>query len=250
DVEAPLALVLAEMEAHGILCDPGELQRQGEVLKERAEALRAAILDIVGYEFNLDSPKQLAEALFHRLGLKPGKRTKTGYSTDMEVLTQLAAEEDPGDVRTHVPRLLMEYRQLTKLINTYIGSLLEAVNPRTGRIHSTFHQLVTATGRLASHNPNLQNIPVRSAVGRQIRKAFVAPPGHVLICADYSQIELRLLAHLSEDPGLIEAFEKGLDIHAAVASQVFGVAMDEVTREQRAQIGRATCRERVYNVVV
>ncbi len=233
-VEAPLAVVLAEMERNGITCDPEELMRQGEELSRRVEKLRARIYEYAGCEFNLDSPKQLGEVLFEKLGLPAGKRTKTGYSTDIEVLTNLAAEEDPSDPRTLVPGLLIEYRQLAKLINTYLGNLRDAIDPKTGRIHSTFHQLVTATGRLASQNPNLQNIPVRTDVGRQIRKAFVAPPGHVLICADYSQIELRILAHFSEDPGLIEAFEKGLDIHAAVASQVFGVAIDEVTREQRA----------------
>jgi DNA polymerase I len=233
-VEAPLAVVLAEMERNGITCDPEELMRQGEELSRRVEKLRARIYEYAGCEFNLDSPKQLGEVLFEKLGLPAGKRTKTGYSTDIEVLTNLAAEEDPSDPKTLVPGLLIEYRQLAKLINTYLGNLRDAIDPKTGRIHSTFHQLVTATGRLASQNPNLQNIPVRTDVGRQIRKAFVAPPGHVLICADYSQIELRILAHFSEDPGLIEAFEKGLDIHAAVASQVFGVAIDEVTREQRA----------------
>jgi len=233
DVEAPLATVLAAMETWGIRCDPEELERQGEMLRERAEALREEILTIAGCSFNLDSPRQLADVLFGRLGLKPRKRTKTGYSTDAEVLAILAEEEDPADPRTAVPRLLLDYRQLTKLIGTYIGSLQEAIDPVTGRIHTTFHQLVTATGRLASHNPNLQNIPVRTDLGRQIRKAFVAPPGHVLICADYSQIELRLLAHLSQDPGLIEAFNRDEDIHAAVASRVFRVPMDQVTREQR-----------------
>lgn len=233
-VEAPLSVVIARMEQNGIMCDPGELARQGEELSRRVEELKARIFEYAGGEFNLDSPKQLGEVLFEKLGLPAGKRTKTGYSTDIEVLTKLAAEEDKNDPKTLVPGLLIEYRQLSKLINTYLGNLRESINPKTGRIHSTFHQLVTATGRLASQNPNMQNIPVRTDVGRQIRKAFVAPPGHVLIAADYSQIELRILAHLSEDPGLIEAFEQGLDIHAAVASQVFGVGIDQVTREQRA----------------
>src|SRR5690606_11707451 len=233
-VEAPLSVVIARMEQNGIMCDPGELARQGEELSRRVEELKARIFEYAGGEFNLDSPKQLGEVLFEKLGLPAGKRTKTGYSTDIEVLTKLAAEEDKNDPKTLVPGLLIEYRQLSKLINTYLGNLRESINPKTGRIHSTFHQLVTATGRLASQNPNMQNIPVRTYVGRQIRKAFVAPPGHVLIAADYSQIELRILAHLSEDPGLIEAFEQGLDIHAAVASQVFGVGIDQVTREQRA----------------
>jgi len=234
NVEAPLSGVLAEMEANGVLCDPVELLRQGESLKGRVEELREKVCEIAGLEFNLDSPTQLAEVLFEKLGLPPGKKTKTGYSTDAEVLGNLAAKEDRADPRTLVPGIILEYRQLTKLISTYLGNLVESVDPRTGRIHTTYHQLVTATGRLASHRPNLQNIPVRTDIGRQIRKAFQAPPGHMLICADYSQIELRILAHLSEDAGLIEAFENDFDIHAAVASQVFGTSIDQVTREQRA----------------
>ena len=139
--------------------------------------------------------------LFDRLGLTPGKKTKTGRSTDIQVLERLAAQEDRNDPRTTVPGLVIEYRQLNKLISTYLGNLRASIDPQSGRIHTTFHQLVAATGRLASQNPNLQNIPVRRDIGRQIRRAFFAPPGHVLLCADYSQIELRLLAHLSEDAG-------------------------------------------------
>lgn len=233
EVEAPLAVVLAEMEHCGIVCDPDELARQGEALSARVEELRAEVQRLAGHEFHLDSPQQLAEVLFDRLGLKVVKKTKTGRSTDIEVLTKLASEEDPADPRTLVPGLIIEYRRLTKLINTYLGNLRDAVNEKTQRIHTTFHQLVTATGRLASQGPNLQNIPVRSDVGRQVRKAFKAPEGHVLICADYSQIELRILAHLSEDQGLIEAFEQDLDIHTAVASQVFNTPPEDVTSEQR-----------------
>jgi len=233
EVEAPLAVVLAEMEHAGILCDPDELLRQGRILQARVDELRQEIHRVCGFEFQIESTRQLAEALFDRLGLKSVKKTKTGRSTDIEVLEKLAAEEDLNDPRTSVPRLLIEYRQLTKLIGTYLGNLRASIDPRTGRIHSTFHQLVTATGRLASHNPNLQNIPVRTEVGRQIRKAFPAPPGQCLICADYSQIELRILAHCSGDAALVEAFEKDEDVHAAVASQVFGVPPGSVTREQR-----------------
>lgn len=233
NVESPLTVVLAEMEACGILCDPDELQRQGDALSERVEALRQEVCAIAGVDFNVDSPSQLAEVLFGTLGLTPGKRTKTGYSTDAEVLTKLAAEEDPANPATRVPGLVLEYRQLGKLINTYLGNLRDSVDARTGRIHTTFQQLVTATGRLASHAPNLQNIPVRTDVGRQIRQAFKAPEDHVLICADYSQIELRILAHLSEDPGLLAAFASDQDIHSAVAAQVFGVPLDQVTRQQR-----------------
>jgi DNA polymerase-1 len=235
EIEAPLSVVLAEMENNGILCDPVELRRQGEVLGERVDALKREIQQVAGSEFQIDSTKQLAEVLFDQIGFGVVKKTKTGRSTDIEVLEKLAAQENPADPRTSVPRLVIEYRQLQKLISTYLGNLVASIDPRTGRIHSTFHQLVTATGRLASHNPNLQNIPVRTDIGRQIRKAFLAPPGKSLICADYSQIELRLLAHLSEDPALLDAFARDQDIHAAVASQVFGVPLAEVTREQRDQ---------------
>ncbi|HTE17908.1 MAG TPA: DNA polymerase I, partial [Armatimonadota bacterium] len=213
DVEAPLTAVLAEMEHNGILCDPDELQRQGEVLGARAAELRQQIQDVCGCEFHVDSTRQLADVLFDKLGLASGKKTKTGRSTDIEVLEKLAAKEDRADPRTSVPRLVIEYRQLTKLISTYLGNLRASVDPATGRIHSSFHQLVTATGRLASQGPNLQNIPVRSDIGRQIRKAFHAAPGHVLLCADYSQIELRLLAHLSGCAALTAAFETDQDIH-------------------------------------
>ncbi len=235
DIEAPLAPVLAEMEHNGIRCDPEELRRQGEVLGRRAAELRDEIKARAGCEFQIESTQQLAEVLFDKLGFASAKKTKTGRSTDISVLEKLAAQEDRNDPRTAVPRLVIEYRQLTKLISTYLGNLRASVHPADGRIHSSFHQLVTATGRLASHNPNLQNIPVRSDLGRQIRKAFLAESGHCLICADYSQIELRLLAHLSEDPALLEAFAQDQDIHAIVASQVFGVPLEQVTREQRAR---------------
>jgi DNA polymerase-1 len=234
-VEAPLCVILARMEAQGILCDPAELRQQGQALGQRVEELRQQVWGLAGEEFQLESTQQLAEVLFTKLGFPPGKRTKTGYSTDITVLEKLAAREDRSQPHTALPRLVIEYRQLAKLISTYLGNLEAAISPHDGRIHSTFHQMVTATGRLASHNPNLQNIPVRTEIGRQIRRAFVAPPGHMLICADYSQIEIRLLAHLSEDPALIAAFIQDQDIHAAVAAQVFGVPLDQVTRSLRDQ---------------
>lgn len=233
--EAPLASVLAEMEMNGILCDAEELNRQGEVLGARAAELRQEIQDVAGTAFHVDSPSQIGMILFGRLKLAPGKKTKTGYSTDITELERLVALEDPTKPETSVPRLIVEYRQLTKLIGTYLGNLQASIDPGTGRIHTTFHQIYTATGRLASQGPNLQNIPIRTENGRQIRKAFHAPKGSQLICADYSQIELRVLAHLSGDPMLLESFENNLDIHTSVASQVFGVPIDEVTREQRGQ---------------
>ena len=234
DIESPLAPIIAEIEFNGVVCDPEELARQGEVINERIDALRGEIWELAGGEFHLESTQQLGEVLFNKLGFEPVKKTKSGrWGTDVTVLERLTAQEDLNQPHTTVPRLIIEYRQLTKLTSTYLDQLRNAVNKKTGRIHATFHQLTTATGRLASHGPNLQNIPVRTDVGRQLRKAFKAPEGNKLICADYSQIELRLLAHFSEDPGLIEMFERGLDIHTSVASQVFGVPIESVTREQR-----------------
>jgi DNA polymerase-1 len=240
-LEMPLVDVLAELEWNGIRVDPDELENQRRLLEKRIGELRARIADeamgTIGREFDPDSPRQLAAALFNKadasepgLGLRVIKRGKTGPSTDAEVLEKLA--QDAG-IETPIPGLILEYRQLTKLVNTYLVSLREEIDPRTGRIHASFNQTVAVTGRLSSSDPNLQNIPIRSDIGREIRKAFVAEPGHVLVTADYSQIELRLLAHLSRDPALIEAFHEGQDIHAAVAAQIHGVPIDKVTREQR-----------------
>ncbi len=241
DVEMPLVEVLVELQHNGILVDRAELARQRERLTLAASALRTRIDDeahaSLGRTFNPDSPKQLSVALFNKptdtepgLGLKPLKKTKTGFSTDVEVLEALA--EDPG-VSTKIPALITDYRQLTKLVNTYLVSLDDEINPDTGRIHASFNQTVAATGRLSSSDPNLQNIPIRTDMGREVRRAFVAPPGRVLVAADYSQIELRLLAHLSRDPALIEAFHNDQDIHVAVAAQINHVELGAVTREQR-----------------
>ncbi len=244
-VELPLVEVLAELEWNGVLVDPAELDRQRARLQTRLDELREQINRhakvTIGREFNPESPRQLAAALFNKpdeldqeggrgLGLKPLKRTQTGYSTDIEVLEKLAA--DPA-ITTPIPSLVVEHRQLAKLVGTYLVALKDAINPETRRIHSSFNQTGAATGRLASSDPNLQNIPIRTEIGREIRKAFIAPPGHVLISADYSQIELRLLAHLSRDPALIEAFHRGEDIHTAVAAQIHAVQPADVTRSQR-----------------
>ncbi len=237
DVELPLIEALAELEWNGIKVDAGELDRQAERLNARLVELREEIEEAAPRPFNPDSPKQLAAILFNAtdaaeagLGLRPLKRGKTGPSTDIEVLEKLS--QDPS-IETPVPGLIVEYRQLSKLVGTYLESLKEAINPATGRIHASFNQTVAATGRLSSSDPNLQNIPIRTELGREIRKAFVAPEGSLLITADYSQIELRLLAHLSKDEALIRAFEEGQDIHRAVASEIHGVAPEEVTGEQR-----------------
>jgi DNA polymerase I len=241
DVEMPLVDVLAELEYNGVKVDPDELERQRHLLEKRIVILREDIAraaeEAVGRGFDPDSPKQLSKVLFNDpesaepgLGIKPIRKTKTGYSTDAEVLEKLT--QDPA-VTSPIPTLILEYRQLTKLVNTYLVNLKEEIHEDTGRIHASFNQTVAATGRLSSSDPNLQNIPIRTEIGRQIRRAFVAPPGRVLITADYSQIELRILAHLSRDPALIEAFRAGEDIHKAVAAQVHGIPLEEVTKEQR-----------------
>ena len=240
-VEMPLVGVLAELEYNGITIDAAELDRQRERLQGRTIELHDQINDAamaaLGRTFNPESPRQLSVALFNKptdpepgLGIKPVKKTKTGFSTDVEVLEQLA--EDPA-VSTLIPKLIVEHRQLTKLVGTYLVALKAEINPDTGRIHANFNQTVAATGRLSSSDPNLQNIPIRTDLGRDIRKAFVAAPGCVLVSADYSQIELRLLAHLSQDAALIEAFRLDLDIHTAVAAQINNVPLTEVTRDMR-----------------
>ncbi|MCK4871846.1 MAG: DNA polymerase I [Phycisphaerales bacterium] len=237
DTEMPLVAVLAELEWNGIRVDPDELDRQADLLRERISGLKGDIQNAAPRPFNPDSPKQLSNILFSPtdaadpgLGLRPIKKTKTGYSTDVEVLEKLAA--DP-DVTSPIPTLIVEYRTLTKLVNTYLTALAAAINPDTGRVHASFNQTVAATGRLSSSKPNLQNIPIRTEIGREIRKAFKAEPGNTLVSADYSQIELRILAHLSGDSALIDAFQRDVDIHTVVAAEVFDTPVDDVTREQR-----------------
>lgn len=232
-VEMPLVEVLADMESTGIRVDADVLLEQKRVLTQRIDELRQTVFDTVGEPFNLDSPKQLANVLFNRMGLPVIKRKKTGPSTDVEVLQRLAAREDLPAEQVEVANVVVRYRQFSKLVNTYLDNLAHSIHQSDGRVHATFQQLGAATGRLSSGGPNLQNIPVRTDVGRQVRRAFVAAPGHLLICADYSQIELRILAHLSEDAALTQAFLDDMDIHRAVAAQVFEVAPDAVTPEQR-----------------
>ena len=215
EIELPLERVLAEMENAGCAVAPEELRTFGERLETRIRDLVDGIYQDAGAEFNINSPRQLGEVLFERLGLPAPKKTKTGYSTSAEVLERL---RDEHPIIAHI----LEYRRLTKLKSTYVDGLLAVVDTKDNRIHTHFQQMVTATGRLSSTDPNLQNIPVRTELGRELRRMFVAPDkDHVLIDADYSQIELRVLAHISQDKHMIGAFVAGQDIHAATASKVY-----------------------------
>ncbi len=229
-IEIPLVEVLAEMEWNGIRIDEPFFHELGRRLRGQLGVIEARIHEEAGGEFNINSNPQLREILFERLKLPVVKRTKTGASTDVEVLQALAAQGHT------LPTLLMEYRQLDKLLSTYVDMLPKMVNPETGRIHTSFNQTVAATGRLSSSDPNLQNIPIRTEMGAELRRGFVPAEGHVFLSADYSQIELRILAHYSEDPAFVEAFRMGEDIHRQTAALVFGVAPEEVTKEMR---GRA-----------
>jgi DNA polymerase-1 len=226
EIEMPLVEVLAEMELVGVAVDVPYLQELGRELRARLRDLAEEIYALAGMEFNPSSPKQLAFVLFEKLGLPRLKRTKTGYSTDAEVLEALAPHHE-------VVAKILEYRELSKLLSTYVEVLPRLVNPRTGRVHTTFNQTGTATGRLSSQDPNLQNIPIRTEEGRKIRRAFVAEPGKALLSADYNQIELRILAHVSGDAALQEVFRAGRDIHAEVGSEVFGLPPDRLTPEHR-----------------
>ena len=224
-VELPLCEVLVEMEHNGVAADRAMLKDFGVKLSGKIEELRRKVFELAGTEFNINSPKQLGELLFEKLALPSGKKTKSGYSTDIEVLAALR------DKHPVVPAV-MEFRQLMKLKSTYVDGLLSEI-ASDGRIHTSFNMMATATGRLSSAEPNLQNIPVRTELGAEIRRMFVAEPGNVLIDADYSQIELRLLAHISGDEVMRNAFRSGFDIHTVTASQVFGVQPDAVTPEMR-----------------
>ena len=224
-IELPLCPVLAEMEREGMLVDRGALIRFGEMLSQGIQGAQAAIFALAGEEFNINSTQQLGRILFDQLGLPPVKKTKTGYSTNADVLEKLRGQHP-------IIETILEYRQLTKLKSTYVDGLSKVIGA-DGRIHTCFQNTVTATGRLSSAEPNLQNIPVRTELGAQLRKMFVAGPGKVLVDADYSQIELRLLAHMAEDEHMIGAFRTGEDIHTITASQVFGVEPDQVTGEMR-----------------
>ena len=225
-IERPLIPVLALMERHGIRVDPARLEAFAKELERDLDNLTREIYRLAGEEFTIASPKQLAQILFEKLKLPPLRRTKTGYSTDADVLTELG-------LRHELPAKILEHRSIAKLKGTYADTLPGLINPRTGRIHTTFNQLVAATGRLSSQDPNLMNIPIRTELGRRIRAAFIPEEGWRFVAADYSQIELRILAHLSEEPALIESFGRGEDIHTRTASEVFHVGAGDVTSLQR-----------------
>ena len=227
EVELPLEAILADMEMTGVSVDVSLLERLSDELGTKADQLESDCHELAGEPFNLGSPKQLATILFERVGLKPGKKTKTGYSTDSSVLEKLALQHP-------LPAKILEWRSLTKLKSTYTDVLPTLVHPETGRIHTSFNQAVAATGRLSSKDPNLQNIPIRTDDGRKIREAFIARPGHVLLAADYSQIELRVLAHLAGDEAMVRAFCDGADIHRRTAAEIFNVFEEMVSRDQRA----------------
>ncbi|MGB1271080.1 MAG: DNA polymerase I, partial [Endozoicomonas sp.] len=227
DIEMPLVDILSRIERNGVLVDGGLLGQQSQEIGVRLGELEKSAHDEAGQPFNLSSPKQLQELLFEKLELPVIKKTPKGQpSTAEEVLQELALDYP-------LPRLILEHRSLSKLKSTYTDKLPQMINGETGRIHTSYHQAVTATGRLSSSDPNLQNIPIRTPEGRRVRQAFIAPEGFKLVAADYSQIELRIMAHLSRDQGLLDAFAKGLDIHKATAAEVFGVALDDVNSDQR-----------------
>ena len=227
NIEVPVARVLTQMEENGIELDLAFLDQLGGEFSNTMQNLENQIMEIAGESFNVSSPKQVGEVLFEKLGLKGGKKTTTGqYSTSESVLEKI---EHP------IAQLILEYRGLSKLKSTYTDGLCKQANPDTHRVHTSYHQALTATGRLSSTDPNLQNIPIRAEIGRQIRKAFVAPEGRILLAADYSQIELRLMAHLSQDEALLDAFIHGQDVHRRTAAEVLGIPLEEVTNDQRRQ---------------
>ncbi len=226
NIDMPTVEVLAEMQWNGMYLDLKELEEYGDKLKERLEILTQEIYELTGEEFNINSTKQLGEILFEKLKLPVVKKTKNGYSTDVDVLEKLVTEHP-------VIEKILEYRQLMKLNSTYVEGIKPYVNPKTHRIHSFFHQTITATGRISSTEPNLQNIPTRFELGKQLRKAFKPAENCIYIDADYSQIELRVLAHISNDEHMVQAFINGEDIHKQAASKVFNIPIDEVTKEQR-----------------
>ncbi|MGA2192786.1 MAG: DNA polymerase I, partial [Nitrospirota bacterium] len=226
DIELPLIRVLADIERRGVYIDAQYLGEMSRELENTLEAIVSRIYAVAGEEFNINSPKQLGSILFEKLGLPPVKRTKSGYSTDEEVLRTLALSHE-------LPAEILSYRELFKLKSTYVDALPSLINPRTGRVHTSLNQAVTATGRLSSSDPNLQNIPIRAELGRRIRQAFSAPKGSIIISADYSQVELRIMAHLADDASFIASFRNSEDVHTRTASEIFGLPPEAVTEEMR-----------------
>jgi DNA polymerase-1 len=226
NMEMPLIYVLSDIEEAGVKIDSNKLHDISKELERELDGIQKRIYFLAGEDFNINSPKQLSKVLFHNLGFQPRKKTKTGYSTDMNILAELAESHE-------LPREILNYRSLSKLKTTYIDVLPILINPKTGRIHTSFNQTSTATGRLSSSEPNLQNIPIKGDWGRRIREAFIAESGNLLLSADYSQIELRILAHLSNDEVLIDAFRNNIDIHTRTASEIFSIPTDKVTPEIR-----------------
>jgi DNA polymerase-1 len=226
DIEMPLIQVLADMEEAGVKIDTERLKCIAKELERELDGIQRRIFFLAGEEFNINSAKQLSRVLFQNLGFHPTKKTKTGFSTELSVLEELAATHE-------LPQEVLNYRSLNKLKTTYVDTLPQLANPKTGRIHTSFNQTATATGRLSSSNPNLQNIPIRGDWGKRIRETIIAEEGNILLSADYSQVELRILAHLSQDEGLLDAFRNDIDIHARTASELFGVPIDKVTSEMR-----------------
>ena len=226
DIEMPLIQVLSDMEEAGVKIDVDKLNDISKELSRELDSIQRRVYFLSGEEFNINSPKQLAKVLFHSLGLKPGKKTKTGFSTDVGVLEELALSHE-------LPREILNWRSLNKLKTTYVDVLPSLINPETGRVHTSFNQTVTATGRLSSSDPNLQNIPIKGEWGKRMRETFIPEKGDILLSADYSQVELRILAHLSKDEVLVEAFRNGTDVHTKTAAEIFGVAIDRVTPDMR-----------------
>jgi DNA polymerase-1 len=226
-LELPVAQILTEMENCGIKLDTAFLAKLGDEFSIQIDLLEQQVIEMAGQPFNVSSPKQLGEILFDKIGIAGGKKTASGqYATGEAVLEKI---DHP------IAATVLEHRGLCKLKSTYTDRLIAQADTATGRVHTSYHQAVTATGRLSSTDPNLQNIPIRGQTGRQLRRAFVAPEGRVLLAADYSQIELRLMAHFSQDEALLRAFQQGQDIHQATAAEVLGIALDEVTADQRRQ---------------
>ena len=228
DIELPLLEVLADMEYTGVKIDTAHFEKMRKDTQSGLDRVEKDIYRLAGQDFNINSTRELSAILFDKLGLKPVKKTKTGFSTDIQVLEALQGRHEIIDS-------LILYRTLSKLQNTYIDALPKLISPVTGRIHTSYNQTVAATGRLSSSDPNLQNIPVRDEFGRRIRRGFVADRGSIIMSADYSQIELRLAAHYSEDANMISAFQEGIDIHSMTASSVFGVEIDSITPDMRRQ---------------